>query len=344
MRQQRPPQRRGGASRQQREEAPAWTFPLPRDVVPLARKVGMCPNAGLWLEHFASWQERNGELKRTQETDHRKRIPRDFNQCELSRLISAHKARWDAMLNDCEWQGYKVHKFPMHADSRVIVGLGAESVLETSVRLHHIYGFPLIPSSALKGVARSYALWQVASELGVPALAPEDVEAREKARQLTPIQKLEAYIGEPDERHRPQMLRDLQQDSAVPPLAVVRNTAFEVIENKVKPLRDAFGSIGSAGKVIFFDAIPANPAKLKLDLDVMNPHYSDYYRGGNIPPADYLNPVPVFFLAIAPGSEFLFAVASKQVGLATQAETWLRAGLTKTGVGAKTTSGYGLWR
>lgn len=340
MRQQRPFRERGSPHKQQHQE----TYPLPKDVRNLGTHLAQCLNYGLRVDRLLLCDARTWEFTKQAKERHGVHGTRKFNRSGLDHLISAHKARWDAMLTDCEQRGYKVQKFPMRADSRVIVGLGAESVLETSVRLHRVYGFPIIPASALKGVARSYALWQVASELGVPALAPEDVEAREKARQLTPIQKLEAYIGEPDERHRPQMLRDLQQDSVVPPLAVVRNMAFEVVENKVKPLRDAFGSIGSAGKVIFFDAIPANPANLKLDLDVMNPHYSDYYRGGNIPPADYLNPVPVFFLAIAPGSEFLFAVASKEAGLATQAETWLQAGLTKMGVGAKTTSGYGLWR
>jgi len=101
----------------------------------------------------------------------------------------------------------------------------------------------------------------------------------------------------------------------------------------------------SAGKVIFFDAVPANPANLKLDLDVMNPHYSQYYQGSS-PPADYLNPVPVFFLTIGLGSEFLFAVAAKNkdASLAQQAQGWLQAGLREMGVGAKTVAGYGLWR
>jgi CRISPR-associated protein Cmr6 len=109
-------------------------------------------------------------------------------------------------------------------------------------------------------------------------------------------------------------------------------------------LRSIFGTTSSAGKVIFFDAIPTNPENLVMDLDVMNPHYSDYYQGGNTPPADYLNPCPVFFLTIAPNSKFLFAVASEDRILVQQAQTWLQTALRKMGVGAKTTAGYGLWR
>lgn len=41
---------------------------------------------------------------------------------------------------------------------RLSVGLGASSVLETSILLHRTYGVPYIPGSALKGLASNYAL------------------------------------------------------------------------------------------------------------------------------------------------------------------------------------------
>lgn len=40
--------------------------------------------------------------------------------------------------------------------SRLVVGLGSENVLETGLRLHHTYGVPIIPGSALKGLASHY--------------------------------------------------------------------------------------------------------------------------------------------------------------------------------------------
>lgn len=40
--------------------------------------------------------------------------------------------------------------------SRLIVGLGSENILETGLRLHHTYGVPIIPGSALKGLASHY--------------------------------------------------------------------------------------------------------------------------------------------------------------------------------------------
>ncbi len=42
-------------------------------------------------------------------------------------------------------------------EGRLALGLGAESVLETGIRLHHTWGVPVVPGSALKGLCRAYA-------------------------------------------------------------------------------------------------------------------------------------------------------------------------------------------
>lgn len=39
---------------------------------------------------------------------------------------------------------------------RLIIGLGSENVLETGLRLDHTYGMPMLPGSALKGLASHY--------------------------------------------------------------------------------------------------------------------------------------------------------------------------------------------
>jgi CRISPR-associated protein Cmr6 len=40
--------------------------------------------------------------------------------------------------------------------SRLAVGLGSENILEAGLRLHHTYGVPIVPGSALKGLASHY--------------------------------------------------------------------------------------------------------------------------------------------------------------------------------------------
>jgi CRISPR-associated protein Cmr6 len=44
----------------------------------------------------------------------------------------------------------------VQASGRIIIGLGGESVLETALTLHHTYGTPLLPGTALKGLAAHY--------------------------------------------------------------------------------------------------------------------------------------------------------------------------------------------
>lgn len=110
--------------------------------------------------------------------------------------------------------------------------------------------------------------------------------------------------------------------------------------------RAIFGTTACAGQAVFLDAIPAAPPR--LELDIMNPHVPDYYRdGGKTPPTDWQNPVPVYFLTVAPGTEFQFAVGWRGRLDATgrahreRAKTWLIAALTELGAGAKTGAGYG---
>lgn len=45
----------------------------------------------------------------------------------------------------------------LEVQGRMIIGLGAENVLETGITLHQTYGVPFIPGSALKGLAAHYA-------------------------------------------------------------------------------------------------------------------------------------------------------------------------------------------
>jgi len=52
-------------------------------------------------------------------------------------------------------------KIELVTDWRMVQGLGIESVYETSMTLHHVYGIPYIPASALKGLIRSWIITEV---------------------------------------------------------------------------------------------------------------------------------------------------------------------------------------
>jgi CRISPR-associated protein Cmr6 len=108
----------------------------------------------------------------------------------------------------------------------------------------------------------------------------------------------------------------------------------------------------AAGELIFFDALPTGPVKLKPD--VMTPHYGDWYEkgdeapkkdGSNLP-ADWHSPVPVPFLVVAPGQAFQFSVATRHGSniLIGDVVKEMKSALTYLGAGAKTAVGYGIFK
>ncbi len=98
------------------------------------------------------------------------------------------------------------------------------------------------------------------------------------------------------------------------------------------------------GSVIFFDALPVKP--IKMEIDIMTPHYSEYYRE-NVPPADCYSPIPIPFLTVAGEQSFMFSLAPRRPGDESNLEDvkiaaeWLEQALTIIGAGAKTAAGYG---
>ena len=74
----------------------------------------------------------------------------------------------DTQLVESVYKRWKNALIDMHAQSftattawRMAVGLGGETVLETDLTLHHLYGIPFIPGSALKGLTRAYVTGEI---------------------------------------------------------------------------------------------------------------------------------------------------------------------------------------
>lgn len=96
------------------------------------------------------------------------------------------------------------------------------------------------------------------------------------------------------------------------------------------------------GKAVFLDAYPAKIPD--LHVDIMNPHYGAYYSDdkAQTPPADYLDPNPVQFLAVQKGTTFIFrAVVRGNSDLKEIVIEAFHKALTEQGFGAKTAVGYG---
>ncbi len=190
---------------------------------------------------------------------------------------------------------------------RLVVNLGAASVYETSILLHRNFSIPYIPGSALKGVCRHWGLLKFSEASGM--------SLSELERKL--------YNGE----------------------SIRQSIDVSDQELGFKDLIDIFGHKNSCGKVIFLDAVPLGPkGRDFLVLDVMNVHYRDYYTKGEIP-GDWMDPNPVFFLAVE-GLKFKFTLLArkKYESLLDRAMALLIEALEKIGVGAKTSVGYGYFK
>ncbi len=102
-------------------------------------------NAGLWLDKYIKNQSQD-------DTDSRSGLVREVSEIAISDTYRQFYKHWEQGLTDVG-----ARKRFARANGRIVIGLGDESVLETSITLHHTYGVPYIPGSALKGLAASYA-------------------------------------------------------------------------------------------------------------------------------------------------------------------------------------------
>ena len=229
--------------------------------------------------------------------------------------------------------------------------LGTPSALDTGITLHRLYGFPYIPGSGLKGATRRFRFAMIADALGIPALDPRKIERCRKARRLTPREKLEKLLaledGELPHKKLEQLFSSLQQDREVldQPNGIRDITLPTLREEYAATFRRAFGNNARQGEVVFMDALPQRliiNGKSILELDIINPHYQAYYTGKkHTPPADYLKPVPVYFLALRAGTPFRFRLVARDQAMLSTVKCWLRDAAQIFGLGAKTMAGYG---
>jgi CRISPR-associated protein Cmr6 len=198
---------------------------------------------------------------------------------------------------------------------RIVVGLGSESVYETSITLHHIYGIPYIPASSIKGIVRS---WIINTVFGKDDLHFAEGRAIEDKSFCD-------FFGCPAE------LKIKQEGK--------KDKIFESFYTKSEGKKKG----DRMGKLVFLDAFPTTEPK--IEVDIMNPHYPEYYSG-NKPPTDTQNPVPIPFLTVAK-TNFQFIVGTKGSSLQKykidnrSIDDWLKEALSVHGIGAKTAVGYG---
>ena len=120
-------------------------------------KPGQAQHAGLWWQHYLQEQlERNESVGSKQQTPQQSLVEQ-VGTLPVPDIYRDYYIRWK---ETCErMPGAEIREMP--ATGRLAVGLGEESVVETGITLHHTYGVPLIPGSALKGMAAAFARQQL---------------------------------------------------------------------------------------------------------------------------------------------------------------------------------------
>lgn len=278
-----------------------FDYPLPNDTKDqFDRRNQQCSNLSLWLDRYIRYKKpehQPWQFQEEQKAEFYKKIASQFKF--PPDLVEVNYQRWQQIV-----QSFHHRKsFTATPEWRMVVGLGQTSILETSMTLDRTTGIPVIPGSALKGLAASYALLCVLK----------------KTNRIDEVE--EVY-----QKYRKKEISELSEN--------------------YQEFISIFGYQGQAGNVIFLDAVPTKPPK--LEPDIMNNHYPDYYgdKTGKAAPTPYQNPNPVYFLTLGKSSQFAFAVASRtqngeSQSLVNCACEWLQSGLSELGIGAKTAAGYG---
>jgi CRISPR-associated protein Cmr6 len=216
-----------------------------------------------------------------------------FNKVKSLSLINREIIRYYRQRFDESFAAFtsaKYCNFQLNAKTnwRMVVGLGGANIKETSMTLHHVYGIPYIPGSAVKGFLRTWVI---------------------------------------------QMYYEADENKAM------SDHKFTLV----------FGNQKNAGKVIFFDAFLSDGDSFEFAVDIMTPHFTEYYSGNNTPPADVYAPVPVNFLTLK-NADFIFSIALRKnihensqedQELLKEIKKWLEEALKDQGLGAKTSAGYG---
>lgn len=257
---------------------------------------------------------------------------------------------------------------------RLIVGWGTNPTLETGLTLHHLYGFPYIPGTAVKGLLHHVA------EMEAMKYWPEDFPGNELPESIP--QELDTFLNELVEiyllfgslhlerawsKDKTKRYGPLTPREALQKLLDYITNNEKLNENwksEVKFINILLNE-NTGGILRFYDAVPEPEQNELLQVDIVNPHYGEYYKeNSSYPPSDDQQPVPITFIAVRPEVTFLFPCtvkpplcgsprdkqeANRQAffldlslkRIKDRVTGWLSRGLGLWGIGAKTAAGYG---
>jgi len=220
-------------------------------------------------------------------------------------------------------QKYNYKKFEkvFKLKSRMIVGIGETTAGEVGMIFDYNIGVPYIPASSIKGVVR----YKYFENFILKLLKNEELKKK------VPIKK---------ENIENEMIEENAEGTLIYLL-------FGGEKKTLKTDKDDWNLDGTyMGSIVFLDSYPI--VKPKLDIDIINVHYQDYYKDGSKAPKDNMEPKIIKFLTVASGTEFKFRYAidlnklNDKNKIKEFEEDFIKT-LTEHGIGAKTNLGYGIF-
>jgi CRISPR-associated protein Cmr6 len=124
------------------------TIPYRRNVL-AGVSVQSDTHAGLWLDKYLKDDDKGDDNKKSAKSI----LINEVMSLKVPGVYESFFKRWKKTLAEVGANCREAKTL-----GRLAVNLGAEGVLETSIALHHTYGVPYIPGSALKGLAAHYVL------------------------------------------------------------------------------------------------------------------------------------------------------------------------------------------
>ena len=193
--------------------------------------------------------------------------------------------------------------------SRLAVNLAGGILENANICLHPHFGYPYLPGSAVKGLAR-HAAW---------------CEWKEAEGQLKKdlAKRIATVFGYPT------------------------GDKGDKGDDGLDAALEAAGEKDHAGCVAFLGAFPEG--KANIEVDVLTCHHAKYYSGSKPQATDDESPNVQAFPVVASGTVFCFPLVplrrgkseKEMVDAMEDAQTWLRKAIEVNGAGAKTAAGYG---
>jgi len=224
-----------------------------------------------------------------------------------SKLYQQFFARWLNTLKEIP----DICLLKAEVKGRMVVGLGAESVLENSIALQRTYGMPYIPGSALKGLASSFAHQRLGQSPANAAPINDWAKGGKFHRELFGTTELSGCVSFYDALY-------------IPP-------------DTPKPDGPLYSDVITVHHRDYYQG-KKKVSSTDGQAQSKKQAFSNRNQEQSMPPADWDSPTIIPFLSAT--GHYLVALSGVE-GWRDAARTLLANGLTHMGIGAKTSSGYG---